>query len=139
MKLTVKQLLWSLSFPTLLCFVQCGEKEEPYVGITGKWKLMEARSMTIVDYSGDRILFVFGMGGRMKVENVLGTPSWGPGEGEHTYDFYDQDTTSWQGYTMVGKLEIGERVYGCYLSAEGMVIVDNPHLDGPLVYFERVR
>jgi hypothetical protein len=71
--------------------MQCGEKEVPLKGITGTWRRVETRSMVTVDHSGDRIFFVFGMGGRMKVMHVLGTPPWGPGEGEHTYDFYDQD------------------------------------------------
>ncbi len=139
MKLPVKYLLWLL-FPTfLLCFMHCSEKEEPYVGIIGTWRLVETRSMIIVDHSNDRIIFQFMPNGTLKVAHRSGPPSWSPGEGVHTYALSDLDSTNWQGYTKVGNLEIGERVYGCYLSANRMVIVDNPHLDGPLVYFERVR
>jgi hypothetical protein len=104
MKIPVKYLLWLL-FPTfLLCFMQCSEKEEPYVDIIGTWRLVETRSMTIVDHSNDRIIYEFNAGGMLQVAHLQGTPNWGPREGVHTYGLSDLDSTNWQGYTKVGKI-----------------------------------
>ncbi|MCC5938328.1 MAG: hypothetical protein JJU34_13705 [Lunatimonas sp.] len=124
---------------TLLCFLACGEKQEPDIGITGKWRLMKAEAMSTTDYSNDRIVYEFRPNGTLSIETRSGTPPWRFDPGNHTYEFYNQDTTNWEGYSLFGNLQINDRAFGCYLSTDKMVIVDNPALDGPLVYFERHR
>ncbi|MFC4872721.1 hypothetical protein [Negadavirga shengliensis] len=133
----MKEKYYAVFILFFFCYAACGKKEEPNTTITGKWKLVETRSMVTVDHSKDRIIYEFKADGSLHIAHRSGAPSWGPGEGEHAYDFYDEDTTSWQGYSLFGNLTIGERTYGCYLSPDKMVIVDNPALDGPLVYFKR--
>jgi len=124
---------------TLLCFLACGEKQEPDIGITGKWKLIKAQAMLTTDYSNDRIVYEFRPNGTLFIETRSGTPPWRFDPGNHAYEFYDEQVGTREEYPLGGRLRIEDEVFGCNLSADRMMVIDNPHLDGPLVYFERVR
>ena len=119
-----------LLFLVLLGCMDNTEKEQPDIDIVGKWQLMKTTSLTVIDYSMDQVYYEFKADGILIVESDVGVMS-----GEHKYEFWNEEHVNWQEYTRFANLKINDKAYGCYLAPDKMVLVDNPALDGPLIYF----
>src|SRR5690606_19673509 len=123
-----------LLFSVTLVLLGCSspEKEKPDIDIVGKWRLMETRAMVVMDYSVHQVFYEFKPNGILTVESDVGEM-----EGAYNYELLNGEFGSWREYTFYAQIKIDDKVYGCYLAPEKMMLVDNPALDGPLMYFIR--
>jgi|SRR5690606_3378081 len=126
-----------LLFLVLLGCMDSPEKEQPDIDIVGKWRLVKTEAMIHYDHSVNQIFYKFHPNGILTVESSVGEMHGVYKSGDYTYELLNGEFGSWREYTFYAHLKFDDKVYGCYLAPDKMMLVDNPALDGPLIYFIR--
>lgn len=134
----------------LLFFIGAGCKENeqecppvavegPEDDVVGKWKQIKGETVfyqsQIVDYSFNNIVYNFKSDGTLSINSDIDNPI-GYNTGEYVYEFSQHSLYGNidEKYT----LKIDKKNWACSITGSNLVL-NNAYLDGPILYFVRIK
>lgn len=145
----MKKIFNLLSFVLILLIVTgCKEDEQKSTtdaeidsqnDIVGEWKQVKGKTVfynpQIIDYTCNNIIYKFKSDGSLNIFSDVDNPI-GYNSGDHLYEFSQNNLYGIPDENFT--LKIDNRYWACSISGSNMVLDDSP-VDGPILYFIRIK